>query len=93
METGCFPSSFHWHRSRGHDVSGGLIKAAGSLSKEDRKGRKKSAPTMGGFPDLQVKDPGIYKAERGRTELKEKEAQPGKKERTDRGSLLPQQKH
>lgn len=48
---------------------------------------------MGGFPDLQVKDPGIYKAERGRTELKEKEAQPGKKERTDRGSLLPQQKH
>lgn len=39
-----------------------------------------------GFRDLQVKDPGIYKAARGRLGLKQKkEAQTGKKrQQTDR---------
>lgn len=56
-----------------------------STKKTEREGRK-AHWRCEGFPDLQVKDPGIYKAERGRMGLKEKGSTDRKRERTDRGS-------
>lgn len=68
-------------------ASGGLMKAAGSLCREDKKTReeRKACLRWDGFPDLRGKDPGIYKAERERMGLKKKkEGQTGKRDNRQR---------
>lgn len=87
METGCCPSSFHRHRSRGHGCLWGADESFRLPPQRRQKGKEERRVRIRGegFPGLQVKDPGIYMAARGRMGLKKKkEAQTRKRESTDR---------